>query len=163
MWTASFPGKEKRALLCGQRAFLAASAFAGWLCRDKLGEGNQRSERKRLRPRSREDRDPATAGELRSAGGCGIRIANFEWRLCRRLKPDFPLWRIRRQNVKGFAHVPGRTEEALLRWLSVNSSQSLGKSAESQTSGMVSDRGSPKMVVALSRATPCGWNFSAAR
>ena len=108
-------------------------------------------------------RCPAAAGKLRSAGGCGIRIANFEWRLCRRLKPDFPLWRIRRQNVKGFAHVPGRTEEALLRWLSVNSSQSLGKSAESQTSGMVSDRGSPKMVVALSKATPCGWNFSAAR
>ena len=51
--------------------------------------------RSRAGRRAKEGRRPATAGKLRSAGGCGIRIANFEWRLCRRLKPDFPSRRIR--------------------------------------------------------------------
>ncbi len=149
--TLAQPVIEKKNARCfaATRVFRAASALDGWLPpplklrRDKLGEGNQRSVVRCRR----------SAGENADCGS----------QLWRGLEPDFPLWRIRRQNVKGFAHVPGRTEEALLRWLSVNSSQSLGKSAESQTSGMVSDRGSPKMVVALSKATPCGWNFSAAR
>jgi hypothetical protein len=75
----------------------AAPAFAEGLRCDKLGEGNQ----------TWEDRRPATAGKLRSAGenaGCGSQL----WR---GLEPDFPLWRIRRQNVKGFAHVPRRQSQ----------------------------------------------------